>query len=175
MAWAPSRYQWQRDGVDIGGATGATYILTEAEVGKVITVVASYTDGQGTAEQCQRCRAAGRQRQRCAHRQRHDQRHTDQDQTLTASNTLADADGLGTISYQWQAAMAWTSAGLPAPRYVLTEADVGKLITVVASYTDGQGTAESGEPAADDAPSPTSTMRPPAASRSAAPRPRTRP
>ena len=25
-----------------------------------------------------------------------------EDQTLTAANTLADEDGLGTISYQWQ-------------------------------------------------------------------------
>ena len=43
-------YQWQRDGVDIAGATGATYTTTQADVGSAIGVVASYTDGQGTAE-----------------------------------------------------------------------------------------------------------------------------
>ena len=43
-------YQWQRNGVDIAGATGSTYTLTQADVGTTITVVASYTDGQGTGE-----------------------------------------------------------------------------------------------------------------------------
>jgi hypothetical protein len=42
-------YQWQRDGVDIGGATGSTYTLTQADVGSTITVDASYTDGESTA------------------------------------------------------------------------------------------------------------------------------
>ena len=36
-------------------------------------------------------------------RRHHRHRHPSQgDDTLTAGNTLADADGLGTISYQWQ-------------------------------------------------------------------------
>ena len=43
-------YQWQRNGVDIGGATSGTYTLTQADVGATITVVASYTDGEGTSE-----------------------------------------------------------------------------------------------------------------------------
>ena len=43
-------YQWQADGVDIAGATNATYTLTQAEVGKVITVVAVHTDALGTVE-----------------------------------------------------------------------------------------------------------------------------
>ena len=63
-------------------------------------------------------------------------------QTLTASNTLADADGLGTISYQWKAAGV-DIAGATASSYVLTQSEVGKTITVVASYVDGLGTAES--------------------------------
>ncbi len=49
-AWAQSRYQWYRDGVAIGGATGTTYTLGDADVGTTITVAASYTDGQGTNE-----------------------------------------------------------------------------------------------------------------------------
>ena len=36
------------DGATIG--TGSSYALTQAEVGKTITVTASYTDLQGTAE-----------------------------------------------------------------------------------------------------------------------------
>jgi Ca2+-binding RTX toxin-like protein len=43
-------YQWKANGTNIGGATGSTYTLTQAEVGKTITVTASYTDLLGTAE-----------------------------------------------------------------------------------------------------------------------------
>ena len=38
-------YQWSAAGVAITGATAATYTLTQAEVGKNITVAAGYTDG----------------------------------------------------------------------------------------------------------------------------------
>jgi len=70
-----------------------------------------------------------------------------QSQILTASNTLNDADGLGTISYQWQSSSngtTWTDiTGATASTYTLTAAEVGKQIRVNANYTDGQGTAES--------------------------------
>jgi len=65
-----------------------------------------------------------------------------QGQTLNASNTLVDADGLGTISYQWQADGA-VIGGATANSYTLTQAEVGKAITVTASYTDSMGTPES--------------------------------
>ncbi len=64
-----------------------------------------------------------------------------QGQTLTAANTLADADGLGTISYQWNANDT-AITGATGSTYTLGQADVGKTISVTASYTDGQGTAE---------------------------------
>jgi hypothetical protein len=43
-------YKWQADGVDIDGATGSTLLLGNPEVGKTITVKASYTDGYGAPE-----------------------------------------------------------------------------------------------------------------------------
>lgn len=43
-------YQWEADGTPIGGATSSTYQLTASEVGTAITVVVSYTDGEGFAE-----------------------------------------------------------------------------------------------------------------------------
>jgi hypothetical protein len=61
---------------------------------------------------------------------------------LTVSHTLADADGLGLISYQWQADGA-DIAGATGATFILAEAQVGKAITVRASYTDGGGHAES--------------------------------
>ena len=43
-------YQWYRDGVDIAGATGASYTITEADGGNSLYVVVRYTDGSGTDE-----------------------------------------------------------------------------------------------------------------------------
>ncbi|CAK0749838.1 serralysin [Gammaproteobacteria bacterium] len=65
-----------------------------------------------------------------------------QGQILNVYNTLADADGLGTISYQWQAA-GTDIGGATGTSYTLTQAEVGKAIAVTASYTDKMGTAES--------------------------------
>ena len=65
-----------------------------------------------------------------------------QGQTLSAANTLADLDGLGTISYQWQADGAIIN-GATGSALVLAAAQAGKVITVVARYTDGYGTVES--------------------------------
>jgi Ca2+-binding RTX toxin-like protein len=63
-------------------------------------------------------------------------------QTLTASNTLADIDGLGTISYQWRAD-GQAINGATGSSFTITQAQLGKAVTVVASYTDGGGTFES--------------------------------
>ncbi|OYU12070.1 MAG: hypothetical protein CFE38_09825 [Comamonadaceae bacterium PBBC1] len=70
--------------------------------------------------------------------------------SLVAGNTLADADGLGVISYQWQSSGVNIN-GATASTYTLQQSDVGKAITVVASYIDGFGTAESLSSAATDA------------------------
>jgi Ca2+-binding RTX toxin-like protein len=62
------------------------------------------------------------------------------EQTLRASNTLADLDGLGTISY------AWFSGGIAVGSgnsYTVTPSDAGKQISVTASYTDALGNPES--------------------------------
>ncbi|MDQ3246777.1 MAG: hypothetical protein M3Q52_07820 [Pseudomonadota bacterium] len=64
-----------------------------------------------------------------------------QGETLSASNNLVDADGLGTITYQWLRGGVAID-GATGSSYALTEADVGAAITVVASYSDGHGTAE---------------------------------
>ena len=74
-----------------------------------------------------------------------------QGNTLTADNTLADADGIGTISYQWQSSLeqngseeSWSAiSGATSTTYKMTQSVVGSYVRVVASYTDGYGTAES--------------------------------
>jgi len=63
-----------------------------------------------------------------------------QGQTLTAANTLADADGQGTVTYTWKADGTTVGTG---NSYTLSEVEVGKVITVTASYTDMRGANES--------------------------------
>ena len=133
-------YQWQRGGVNIAGATGATYTVTQADVGQLLRVVASYTDAQGTAESVASADTAAVANVNDAPTGSVtiDDTTPTQGQTLTAANTLADVDGLGTISYQWQRGGV-NIAGATGAAYTTTQADVGQLLRVVASYTDGAG------------------------------------
>ena len=63
-------------------------------------------------------------------------------QMLLVSSTVADSDGLGQFSYQWNA-NGQAIGGATGATYTLTTAQVGKTITVTANYTDGFGTHES--------------------------------
>ena len=136
-------WQWNRDGVVIDGATDSTYTLVQADVGAVMTATASYTDGEGTAENVTSestsavvnvshsptgsVTISGTARE---------------DQVLTASHTLSDQDGLGVISWQWNRDGVLID-GATNSAYTLVQADVDAAITVTASYVDGEGTAES--------------------------------
>ena len=144
-------YHWQRDTgsgfVNISGASASTYQLGDADVGATVRVVASYTDAKGTSESV----ASGA----TAPIANVNDAPTGlvaisgsatEDQTLTASNTLADLDGLGAISYHWQRDTGSgfvNISGASASTYQLGDADVGATVRVVASYTDAHGTAES--------------------------------
>ncbi|UOA08412.1 cadherin domain-containing protein [Methylobacter sp. S3L5C] len=59
-----------------------------------------------------------------------------QNQTLIAANTLADADGLGVIAYQWFA-NGTAINGATAESFTLGQEQVAQAITVQASYIDG--------------------------------------
>ncbi|MGY4879723.1 hypothetical protein ACLUEY_17830, partial [Vreelandella aquamarina] len=134
-------YQWLRDGSEITDATGATYTLTQADVGAEISVRASYTDQQGTAEAV--TSAATESVANVNDSPAGDVIITGtatEDETLTADTSdLADKDGLGTFSYAWKAD-GTAITGATSSTYTLTQAEVGKAITVAVSYTDGEGT-----------------------------------
>ncbi|MEZ6035561.1 MAG: hypothetical protein R3C17_20890 [Planctomycetaceae bacterium] len=71
-----------------------------------------------------------------------------EDQLLSASNTIADNDGLGTFTYTWERAdnPGFTTNVVTVertPPRLLRDAVVGKFLRVTISYTDGNGTAES--------------------------------
>jgi Ca2+-binding RTX toxin-like protein len=63
-------------------------------------------------------------------------------ETLSAdTSSIADADGLGTLSFEWlRDGVAIT--GAVADNYLLAAADIGAEISVQVSYTDGGGTVE---------------------------------
>lgn len=70
---------------------------------------------------------------------------TAEDGVLTAVSTIADADGLGTLHYQWQrdTGSGYTNVGTDQATYTLGDADVGGVVRVVIYYTDAGGTVES--------------------------------
>ena len=117
--------------------TGSSITLGQGDVGETITVTASYTDTLGTAESVASSATSA------VANVNDDPTGSvtisgtaTQGETLTASNTLADADGLGTITYTWSNSATGSSI-------TLGQGDVGNTITVTASYTDDQGTSES--------------------------------
>ncbi len=63
-------------------------------------------------------------------------------QTLTASHTLADIEGLGSVNYQWYRNGAGI-AGVTGTSYLLNNNDADSTLTVKVSYRDGGGTMES--------------------------------
>jgi Ca2+-binding RTX toxin-like protein len=136
-------YQWSVDGATVANATASTYTLTQSDVGKKVGVTVSYVDGFGTPES-----VAGTPTLPVANVNDLPTGSATingtamQGQTLIASNTLADADGIGTIHYQWSVD-GGAIAGATASSYTLTQSDVGKSISVTASYVDGFGATES--------------------------------
>ena len=135
-------YQWNRDGAAIDGATDSTLALTQADVGQTLSVTANYTDDQGTAENVTSVATA-------AVANVNDLPTgtvtitgiPTEDEILTATNDLADEDGLGTVSYQWSRDRVAIDSATEST-YTLTQLDVGQTLSVTASYTDDKGTAE---------------------------------
>ena len=136
------KYQWLVDNEVVEGATGEIFNLTQAHVGKIISVNLSYTDGFGALESL--TSVINRVVENINDAPTGSVTLTGtaiQGQTLTAANTLADVDGLGTVAYQWLADGKDIS-GATGETFTLTQAQVGKAISVKASYTDGHGTIE---------------------------------
>ena len=169
-------YRWQSSTngsswSDIASATGSSFTPGAAQVGLLLRVVASYTDGHGTAEAVPSAATSAV----LAPNSPPTGSVTiggspAQNQTLTASHTLADVDGLGTVGYQWQTSAngsSWTTiANATAATFTLGEAQVGLQVRAVARYVDGRGASESVASAAtqpvanvNDAPGGTVTIR----------------
>jgi len=136
-------YQWQADGVDIGGATNSTYLLTQSESGSNITLVVSYTDGGGTPESLTSAGFGPVVNVNDAPQGTPGIDGTlEQNQVLTANTSgISDTDGLGSFLYQWRSDSV-DIAGAVNASYTLTQNEVDSTITVIVSYVDGEGTLE---------------------------------
>lgn len=138
-------YQWQRGTVDIPGATGVAYTVTVADVGSTIRVVVSYTDGLGFAESVVSASTATVTAQGANNPATGlpivvgtaQEGHT----LSVDTNSIADVDGLGGLSYQWQRGTT-DIPGATNATYVLGSADVDATLRVIVSFTDGQGYSE---------------------------------
>ena len=136
----PITYHWLRDGIDTG-VTGSSYTLTQADVGTNITAEARYTDGEGTSEAVASNVIGPIADTNNAPTGTVTISGTPTEgQTLTVADTLADADGLGPITYHWF--RDGVDSGITGSNFTLTQADVGTTITVEARYTDDDGAAE---------------------------------
>ena len=106
----PIRYQWQRDGVNINGASDYSYTTVQADVGTIITVVASYTDDLGFDESVS---SAG----------------------TAAVTNVNDAPAIaGTAAGQTVDDNAFVS---PFSLVTISDADFGEMVTVVVTLSDG--------------------------------------
>ena len=140
-------YQWLADDADIQDATGSTYTLTDDDVGKAISVRATFTDNAGNEESL----TSGATAEVTA---RPNSPATGAPtisgtaqvgETLTADTSpITDEDGLTNVSYsyQWLADDADIKDSTGST-YTLTDDDVGKAISVRATFTDNAGNEES--------------------------------
>ncbi len=139
-------YQWKRGGSAISSATGRTYTLTQADVGAKITVTVTWTDARGTSESLTSTATANVANVNDSPTGAVTITGTaTQGETLTAdTSTISDPDGPSspTFSYQWKHGGSAISSATSGT-YILTQADVGKAITVTVSWTDAHGASES--------------------------------
>jgi subtilisin family serine protease len=135
-------YQWFSNGQIISNANKSFYALTQTDVGKTISVTASYVDGLNKEETVSSTGVMVSNSNDLPTGNVSISGSTEQNKTLTASNDIADLDGMGVISYQWLR----NGAIIPNQtqiNYTLTQTDVGNTISVKASYIDALGAQES--------------------------------
>ncbi|MBX9907578.1 MAG: calcium-binding protein [Beijerinckiaceae bacterium] len=154
-------FQWQSsvDGTtwtNIAGATTASFTPQQAQVGQQLRVVVNFVDGRGNPEQVtstatvavvdSNVPATGTVTLS-------DTTPTEGQAVTLSGNTIADANGLGAFSYQWQSSAngtSWTNiAGAtgisftPDNNLLTSFGDqAGLLLRLAVSFTDGAGTVE---------------------------------
>ncbi|MCP5077458.1 MAG: outer membrane beta-barrel protein [Psychromonas sp.] len=135
-------YQWKANNENVG-TDATTYTPTDSDVGKTITVTISYTDLRGTAEsKTSAVTVAVTNINDAVTGSVAISGTVAKESVLTATNNLADVDGIGELSYQWYANGVEINDAT-TDTYTLTADEINKVITVKVSYTDQNGTLES--------------------------------
>ena len=140
-------YQWQADGADIPGETLNCYTPVDADEGKTISVVVSFTDDAGNDEELTSAATAAVEARpnRPAMGALTIIGTARVGELLTADvSNIMDDDGLdrAAFAYQWQADGADLS-GATGSSYTLAASDEGKAVSVTVSFTDNAGHEES--------------------------------
>ena len=143
-------YQWMNDGKDIVGETSATHTVTQADVNKTISVKANYVDLSNTPESV----TSKGLRVIQGFLPNYPPTGTvtikgvsQQNNALSVNDTLADLNGMGAKTYHWvlsdtelnDTKLIKTTEFSTDSSYLLKQSDVGKYISVYASYTDLSG------------------------------------
>lgn len=131
-------YQWQRAGVDIGGATSATYVLATADVATAITCVVTATNASGATAASSNAlipTAIPLPLPKCT-----------ADPTITGTRQVGQTltcstgtwvNGVTAFTYAWYRNGA--TIGATTAAYALAAADVGKKITCAVEATNPTG------------------------------------
>ena len=146
MSGAVFSYQWLANDAEITGATGDTYTLVEADVGKAVKVRVIFNDDDDNEETLtSEATASVAPRPNTPATGAPTIIGTAQvGETLTVDTSgIDDADGLdnATFSYQWIAGTT-DIAGATDPTYTLVADDVGKAIKVRVSFDDDRNNQE---------------------------------
>jgi Ca2+-binding RTX toxin-like protein len=145
-------HQWQRldqnqNWVAIAGATGTQLLLDESLVGQSVRVLVNYLD----EDEVPRYRASLATGTVANINDAPTSTLTVvgsaiQNEMLVVDGAISDADGLGSLGYQWQASddgAVWTNiSGANAGSIALGQPHVGKHLRAAVSYVDGHGAGE---------------------------------
>ncbi|NVO29519.1 hypothetical protein HJ526_19030 [Donghicola sp. C2-DW-16] len=136
-------YQWYRNGVAIEGATDASYTLSQADVGTLISVGASYLGDTGTETAITDSSALVANVNDAPTGSYQIEGTAEVGQTLTAVLSISDADDIdtATLAFQWYRNGVAIS-GATEGTYTLTVDDAEQFVSVVFTYTDGYATNE---------------------------------
>ena len=136
-------FTWLKDGEAISGATSSSYSLTQGDVGSVISASLSYIDGSGLTETMTAAATSAVENVNDAPSGSLTiSGSPEKGSVLTLdSSSIGDEDGLGAFTTVWKSDGSVIS-GASDSTFTLTADQVGKAISAVISYTDGQGTAE---------------------------------
>src|SRR4029077_19262010 len=134
----PVTYQWQQGGVDIAGATGATYLVKEGDEGHTLDVVATATNEQGLTASATSAVTGAVIDAAPTVTTPTISGTVQEGQTLTASASSGQGDNA--VTYAWySSADGYTGVIGTGSTYLVKEGDESHTIEVKATATNDNG------------------------------------